>query len=93
MTLDEIKAAQVVAGERYSAAVAEFRAAFIDLAALDMALANGNSGHNETVATFAPHFPDNAAVFAHPVFAPQHIGRWSDEVRDAADAYIDHFNI
>ena len=57
MTLAELISAQAKAGERYSAAIAELHAAFVDLAAIDGALANGNSGHVDYVRPSAPSCP------------------------------------
>lgn len=41
-TLAELKAARQAAGERYAAAISELEAAYIELAAYDRALQNGN---------------------------------------------------
>jgi hypothetical protein len=70
MTLEELRSSQAAAGARYTKAVEELHAAFVDIAAVDGALANGNSGYGDVVHTFGPVMPQNAGLFAHPVFAP-----------------------
>lgn len=92
MTLSELQAAQTTAGARYAAALDEFLAAFVDLAALDAALSNGNVN---------PHRSDPVRSFgriverhelAHPVFAPHETPRLvHDDVIAARDAYINRF--
>jgi hypothetical protein len=92
MTTDELITYRNKAGERFAEAAREFRAAFMDLAAIDGALENGHSGHPEAVRTFGPISPVNLGLFAHPVFAPDvAIGLWSDEVREKRDALIATF--
>lgn len=91
MQLDDLITYRNKAGERYAEAIAELHAAFMDLAAVDGALANSHSGHPEVVRTFGPLHP-NLGLFAHPVFAPDvAIGLWSDEVREKRDALIATF--
>jgi hypothetical protein len=93
MTLDELISAQAKAGERYAAAVAELHSAFVDLAAIDGALANGNSGHGEFVHTFGPVMPQNAGLFAHPVYAPTDpTFCWHSEATAKRNALINEFN-
>jgi hypothetical protein len=93
MTLDDLISKQASAGERYAAAVAEFRAAFVELAAIDAALDNGNSGHPEIVRSFGPLLPVNISLFAHPVFAPDVTVRlWPSEVHEKRDALVASFH-
>jgi hypothetical protein len=93
MTLDDLISNQAKAGERYAAAVTEFHAAFVELAAIDAALDNGHSGHPEIVRSFGPLVPINLGLFAHPIFAPDvTVGLWSDEVREKRDALIASFD-
>lgn len=47
-TIEELKEARQAAGERYAAAIAEIEAAYIDLAAYDRALQNGNVNSGRT---------------------------------------------
>ena len=92
MTLDELISTQAKAGERYAAAVAEFHAAFVDIAAIDAAFDNVHIGHGEIVRTFGPLHPNNG-LFAHPIHAPAvTVGLWSDEVREKRDAIIASFH-
>jgi hypothetical protein len=93
MQTDELIATQAKAGKRYAAAVAELQEAFVDLAAIDGALANANSGWPHAVPTFGPVWPQNLGVFAHPIFAPIDPARcWTEEFKAARDALVNHFN-
>jgi hypothetical protein len=93
MTLAELIHAQAKAGERYAAAIAELHAAFVDLAAIDGALANGNSGHGDYVPTFGPVMAQNAGIFSHPVYAPVDAGFcWLNEATAKRNEIIHKFN-
>jgi hypothetical protein len=93
MTLDDLLSTQAKAGERYSTAIAELHAAFVDIAAIDGALANGNSGHGDYVPTFGPVMPQNAGLFAHPVYAPTDAAFcWHSEATAKRNALIHEFN-
>jgi hypothetical protein len=92
MTLAEIISAQAKAGERYSAAVEELHAAFVDLAAIEGALSNANSGHGDYVPTFSA-LVQNAGPFAHPVYAPTDPAFcWHTEATAKRNALINKFN-
>ena len=89
MKTEELITSQAKAGERYAAAVAELHAAFVDLAAIDGALANRNSGHPHQVKTFGPILPQNLGVLAHPIYAPVDPSiDWKDHVVAARNALI-----
>jgi hypothetical protein len=90
MTVAQLLAARTTAGARYVAAVAELHAAFVDLAAIEGALANGNVDYSEDVITFGPALPQNISnLFAHPIYAPiDPLDDWSVEFKQARDAYI-----
>jgi len=64
------------AGERYSAAVKELRAAFVDLSALDRLC---------QAPSFGP--PPETVPFRHPTFAPTVSGSFIDGIGEAIAAY------
>jgi hypothetical protein len=93
MTLDALLSEQAKAGERYSAAIAELHSSFVDLAAIEGALANGNSGHGDYVPTFGPVMPQNAGLFGHPIYAPVDPAFcWHREATAKRNALIHEFN-
>lgn len=89
MPIEKLLSDQLVAGKRYAAAVAELKAAYIELAAIDAAMANANvNTSHEVVPTFFDH-PDNIGPFAHPIFAPlEGIPSWRDAISERRDALI-----
>jgi hypothetical protein len=89
MTLDQLKAAQTAAGARYAAAVKEFHASFVDLAALDITLSNANIGAEGGARSFAA-IPQRHE-HSHPIFAPHDTVTIGDEINAARDAYISEF--
>jgi hypothetical protein len=64
------------AGDRYAAAVAELRAAFADLSALDRLL---------SAPSFGP--PPEVVPFRHPTFAPAISGTFTDDIPAAIAAH------
>jgi hypothetical protein len=77
-TLIELTAHRATAGARYSAAVAELRAAFGDLAAIER-LIESKLGQ---IGTFGGPRPDPIPL-RHPVYAPNVSGGFEDDVRTA----------
>jgi hypothetical protein len=65
-----------IAGDRYAAAVTEFRAAFTDLSALDRLL---------SAPSFGP--PPETVPFRHPTFAPNVSGSFVDDIPAAIAAH------
>lgn len=67
MNATQIREQHAAAGARYAAAVAEMKAAFIDLAATDQAIMNSN-----VFGTDVPTFQGSVDLdsLRHPVFAP-----------------------
>ncbi len=93
MTYDELISTQAKAGARYAAAVAELHSAFVELAAIDGALANKHSGHPEVIRTFGPVLPQNPGLFAHPIYAPVDPAFcWTEEAMAARNDLINNFS-
>jgi hypothetical protein len=80
----DLEAARDAAGARFRAAAEELHLAFVDLAALDHVLANGNIGA-EQLATLG-HPPD-LSTLVHPVYAPFKPANWNDEIHAMRDHY------
>jgi hypothetical protein len=78
MTLPELIAARLTAGANYVTALNDFRAALVELAALDQALCNQRVGYAVSLPTFG-EFPDPIKM-RHPVYAPTFGGRFADDV-------------
>jgi hypothetical protein len=83
--VSDLQAAREAAGARFRAAAEELHLAFVDLAALDHVLANGNIG-GEQLATLG-HPPDLWSL-VHPVYAPFKPANWNDEIQATRDRYI-----
>jgi hypothetical protein len=83
--VSDLQAARDAAGARFRAAVEELHLAFVDLAALDHALASGNVGA-EPLATLG-HLPDLWSL-AHPKYAPYQAANWNDEIQAMRDRYV-----
>jgi hypothetical protein len=83
--ISDLRVSRDAAGARFRAAAEELHQAFVDLAALDQALANGNVGgeHLQTLG----HPPDPWSL-AHPKFAPYQPVNWNDEIQARRNAYI-----
>jgi hypothetical protein len=77
-TLPELTAHRATAGARYVAAVAELRAAFGDLGAIERLLESKVG----TIGTFGGPRPD-VIPLRHPVYAPNVSGGFEDDVRAA----------
>jgi hypothetical protein len=88
MNLADLKNAHSIAGAEYAAAVERLKTAYIELAAIDVVLANGNVGHGEVVPTFG-RLPQNPDGFAHPKFAPiDHAVDWHRSIAKRRDALL-----
>ncbi|MDB5617471.1 hypothetical protein [Tardiphaga sp.] len=74
---------RTAAGARYASAVAEFREAFLELAALDGALVGKTS---EQVRSFGT-YPDMIAL-RHPVYAPDLEGHWPTEATERRNEFL-----
>jgi hypothetical protein len=83
--IPDLQAAREAAGARFRAAVDELHLAFVDLAALDQTLANGNVGA-EQLQTLG-HPPDLWSL-AYPKFAPYQPANWHDEIFAIRDRYL-----
>jgi hypothetical protein len=83
--ISDLRATRDAAGARFAAAVDELHQAFVDLAALDRTLANGNVGA-EQLQTLG-HPPDLWSL-AHPKYAPYQAANWNDEIAAKRDRYI-----
>lgn len=84
-------AARDTAGARYAAAVAEFRAAYVDLFAMDLALKNRNVGIGDginTPRTFSGEFREIPVGARHPDYAPQARGGMDYAVGDQEQTYL-----
>jgi hypothetical protein len=82
----DLRASRDKAGDRYRAAVEELHQAFVELAALDQALACGNVA-GEALQTFLK--PPDAWALAHPIYAPwQTLPNWGDEIQAKRNAHI-----
>lgn len=90
-TLSQYQTQRSSAGSRYSAAVTEFLASLVDLAALDATVSNRNVG-GTIIATFGAgavgSWADLLRIVEHAEFSPLQHRRLADEVRAASDAYI-----
>lgn len=88
-TLPDLLNAQAAAGARYQDAVDRFYAAYIELAAIDGALANsGVNDRHVDVRSFAPLAAD-LRPFDHPVFAPLRLpGDWREVIAQKRDELI-----
>jgi hypothetical protein len=84
--ISDLRLSRDMAGTRFKAAVDELHEAFVDLAALDQALANGNVG-GEHLATLG-HPPDIWSL-AHPRYCPYQPANWNDEIEIRRSAYIE----
>src|SRR6267142_2577333 len=83
--ISDLRASRDAAGARFRAAVEELHLAFIDVAALDQTLANGNIGAEQLQTVGHP--PDLWSL-AHPKFAPFKPANWNDEIQAMRDRYI-----
>jgi hypothetical protein len=82
--ISSLIAQRAAAGRRYAAAVAELRAAFIDLAALDSALVGKTSDDVRTFGTY----PDVIAL-RHPVYAPDVGGHLPSDATERRNQYLE----
>jgi hypothetical protein len=85
MNIADLRNARAVAGAQYAETIRRLRENFIELAAIDEALRNGNVGHGEVVRGFN-HLPQNAESFTHFEFSPVDL---TDDWREAAKARRD----
>lgn len=85
--VSDLQAAREAAGARFRAAVDELHWAFINLAALDHVLANGNVNVGAEQLQTLGHPPDLWSL-AHPKYAPHKPANWNDEIQTTRDRYI-----
>ena len=89
MALADLKAVRATAGARWQAAVAELRAAYIDLSAHDIAASSGNHLGRKSGPVAARTFAsDVLAVPKHAEFAAD-IGATRDAVAARRDELLD----
>ncbi|GEC30515.1 hypothetical protein N181_09820 [Sinorhizobium fredii USDA 205] len=85
MSSTDLSQMRAEAGQRYAAAVAELRAAYVDLAGIEAAINNGGVPVHP-VATFRGDADRIPWEFRHPSFYPES----GDSLRDAWAARRDH---
>jgi hypothetical protein len=85
--VSDLHDARNAAGARFRAAADELHWAFVDLAALDHVLANGNPifGGEQLQTLGAP--PDLWSL-AHPVYAPHKLANWNTEIEAIRERYL-----
>jgi hypothetical protein len=83
--VSDLRLSRGAAGARFRAAAEELHLAFVDLAALDQTLANGNIG-GEQLQTLG-HPPDLWSL-VHPKYAPYQAANWHDEIFAIRDRYL-----
>ncbi|MDE2466167.1 MAG: hypothetical protein KGO02_20990 [Alphaproteobacteria bacterium] len=91
MTVDELLSARDTAGRRYAAAIAELRAAMVDLSAIEHALDHRDSGLDamqRPVRTFTGEADAIPASLLHPIYAPEADGGINYEATIARDGYL-----
>ncbi|PZV39746.1 hypothetical protein [Mesorhizobium kowhaii] len=89
MTPSELLESHAAAGERYTAALAELQAAFIDLAGHDMALENRNVPVGPVPVRSFVGIPDSVPwPLRHPIFAPDVGPNWQDAIRSRGNDII-----
>ena len=85
--IQDLRASRDAAGARFRAAVEELHEAFVDLAALDHALANGHVNVGaEPLQTLGQ--PPDLWSLAHPKYCPYQPANWNDEIKAKRDQYI-----
>jgi len=90
MKFEDLLDSHSAAGKRYTAATIELHDAFVELAALDEVLANGNVGHADAqnIRSFV-NTPQNLGSFQHPKFAPIDPAIcWRDQIKSRRDEPI-----
>jgi hypothetical protein len=88
MNITDLKNARAVAGATYADAIERLRAAYVELAALDLALISQNGGRPDAAPTFG-QLPQNPGPFEHPIFAKtNHAVCWRDLVVARRDALL-----
>lgn len=90
-TINQMLTDRDAAGARYAAALTELRAAMVDLAAMDAALANRHHGlgHNGRPRTFSGEANAVPVAFLHPDYAMDSLGGIKDDVAAQEAAYLD----
>jgi hypothetical protein len=83
ISLADLLAKREAAGARYAAAVAEFREALVDLAALDGALKGKTV---DDIRSFG-NFPDVLSL-RHPVYAADESGHLQSEATERRNRYL-----
>jgi hypothetical protein len=80
MNIRDLKDAHAAAGVTYAGAIERLRAAFVELAALELALISQNGGRPDAAPTFG-QLPQNPGPFEHPIFAKVNPATcWRDQV-------------
>lgn len=93
-TKSTMLATRATAGARYSAAITELRAAYVDLAALDGALRNQNFGVGDTDAGIGPsegfngRLPEIPLSLRHGTYASGALGAIDNDVDAQTQAYL-----
>lgn len=94
-TVAQVIADRATAGARYAAAITELKAAYIGLAAIDMALANSNVPTpfaQKPVRTFFNGGPEALDALppylTHPVYVPARTFAWRNDIITAAETII-----
>ncbi|WP_066722807.1 MULTISPECIES: hypothetical protein [Hyphomicrobiales] len=91
-TITQVLADRATAGSRYADAVTELKAAYIALAAIDMALDNNDvptPGPQRPVRGFGPLTLDELPLeLVHPVYQASRTHGWRKEIIAAAEPII-----
>jgi hypothetical protein len=82
----QIVAARATAGTAYATALANFKAAYVALAAYDRVLVNDRVRFAQVLPGFGP-IPD-AISLRHAEAAPNHQGDWASDIVGAANAIM-----
>ena len=86
--ISDLRASRDAAGARFRAAVQELHEAFVDLAALDHALANGHVDPIPIEPLQMLGEPPDLWSLAHPKYCPHQPANWKDEIQAKRDRYI-----
>ena len=91
-TLPELIAHRATAGARYAAAVAELKASYIDLDAIERALCSGKAAYTQSLAGFGGKRPwENIEQLQHTTYLPTVRGDWESDIKTAVAAKIAAF--
>ncbi len=86
-TRSELIAARATAGATYASAIAAWRAAYIELAALDIVVANATQGGDGFARSFTGEVASTGVPWPlrHPVYAASELAGIDDAVRSRAE--------